>query len=165
MEHERARGDDAVAGCGGCGGVSRREFVERAGLAALAAAFLASCANPTGPNLGTASAGVTVVGNKITIDLTVATQLTQAQGGIIVNTATTPVLVLNAGAGTYRALNGVCPHEGRTNGWSYDGSTVVCVFHNSTFSSSGSLLGGPSPTGLRSYATSVSGTTLTVTVA
>ena len=81
-------------------------------------------------------------------------------GGVVL--ADHKVVVTQPTAGTYKAFNAVCPHQGCVVA-SVAANVITCPCHGSTFSASdGSVMGGPAPTGLASVPVTVSGSTLTV---
>lgn len=73
------------------------------------------------------------------------------------------IIVIRTGTSSFAALSDVCTHMGCTV--SYDGSNNVlyCPCHGGTFGLNGKVLGGPPPSPLPTYKTSLSGNTLTVT--
>jgi thiosulfate dehydrogenase [quinone] large subunit len=60
-----------------------------------------------------------------------------------------PGIAVRTGDATFKAYDAVCPHAGCTVGYSAPNSLLVCPCHASEFQvSDGSLITGPSPTGL-----------------
>lgn len=152
---------------------SRREFVERAGMTAVMSAFglsfFTSCSDSEDQNPGTPSNptppptstnGVTVSGNTIRIDLTSQAGLASAGGWLLIINAQT--LVVNVGGG-YFAMTSVCTHSACDRNWTFANSKFTCSCHGSEFDTSGNVLKGPATQALKSYATALSGTTLSVT--
>ncbi len=149
---------------------SRREFVERAGMTAVMSAFglafFTSCSDSedqapqqnTPPPTNTT--GITVSGSTIRIDLTAQTGLAAAGGWLLIIDAKT--LVVNVG-GSYRAMTSVCTHSACDRNWTFANSKFTCTCHGSEFDTSGNVLQGPATQPLRSYATALNGTALTVT--
>lgn len=154
---------------------SRREFIERAGMTAVMTTFglgfFTSCGDSedqdpqinNGPVTTTPPAtsnGIVISGNTIQIDLTAQTALAAAGGWVLITTAKT--LVVNVG-GSYRAMTSVCTHSACDRNWTFRNSKFTCTCHGSEFDTSGNVLQGPATLPLQSYATALSGTSLTVT--
>jgi nitrite reductase/ring-hydroxylating ferredoxin subunit len=77
-------------------------------------------------------------------------------GGTLVN----GVLIVQPSAGTYKAYNAACPHQGSQVGTPKNG-VITCPSHQSTFSAAdGSRLGGPATRGLSTIAIAVEGTNI-----
>lgn len=162
--------------CAGCV-YSRRDFVTL-GAGALAALALAGCSSDGGGATGTPTPppptnvlppGFTISGGTITVDLTVASDLTEAPGLVVIigRTPRPTLLVKSAtgtrGAATYRAFNAACPHAGTQNAWADAGDDVVCQNHGSQFNrGTGAVTAGLASSGLRSLPTTRTGNTLTV---
>jgi cytochrome b6-f complex iron-sulfur subunit len=165
----------------------RAEFLRTAGSAALLAALgisLPGCAggDPTNPSGGTppvtppptdntgATPGLSVSGNSLTVDLSVAAYSgLLALGGwsLIVRTVSgrsLSVLLVNVGDNRIRAFSSVCPHQGCNNSWQYSGSRFRCTCHDSVFENSGQRVSGPAPRDLTEYAASRNGNSLVITL-
>jgi Rieske Fe-S protein len=70
--------------------------------------------------------------------------------------------VTQPSAGTFKAFNAVCTHQGCTVA-SVANGTITCPCHNSQFSAAdGSVQSGPAPSPLASIAVTVTGTQITV---
>jgi len=82
------------------------------------------------------------------------------------------VLVFRIAAGnsssSFVATEAICPHQGGSLSWINAKSYIQCNLHSSEYDNTGKILqqpvGGGTTRALKIYATSVSGTTLTVTV-
>ena len=148
---------------------SRRQFLEKAGLAAVMGsfgiAFFTSCVSSeepddtTTPPSTTTPNGITVSGSTIQVNLTIQNKLAVSGGWLLIETAKTLVANLN---GTYVALTSVCTHSGCFDSWSFANSRFTCTCHNSIFDTAGKVLQGPATQPLHVYTASVSGTTLTI---
>lgn len=148
---------------------SRRQFLEKAGLAAVMGsfgiAFFTSCVSSeepddtTTPPGTTTPNGITVSGSTIQVNLTIQTRLAASGGWLLIESAKTLVANLN---GTYVALTSVCTHSGCSDSWSFTNNRFTCTCHNSIFDTAGKVLQGPATQPLQVYTTSVSGTTLTI---
>lgn len=76
--------------------------------------------------------------------------------------ADTKTVVTQPTAGTFKAFDAVCPHQGCTVG-SVDGGQIVCPCHQSHFDiATGDRVSGPAPTGLTPKTITVSGSSFTV---
>ncbi len=119
---------------------SRRQFLEKAGLAAVMGsfgiAFFTSCVSSeepddtTTPPSTTTPNGITVSGSTIQVNLTIQNKLAASGGWLLIETAKTLVANLN---GTYVALTSVCTHSGCFDSWSFANSRFTCTCHNSIF--------------------------------
>jgi cytochrome b6-f complex iron-sulfur subunit len=150
---------------------SRRQFIEKAGLATIMStfgvAFFTSCVsseepdpNPvTPPPAGNQPTGITVTGNSIQVNLSIQTRLATSGGWLLIGAAKTLVANLN---GTFVALTSVCTHSGCADSWTFSNSRFTCTCHNSIFDTAGKVLQGPATAPLQVYSTNVSGTTLTI---
>ena len=148
---------------------SRRQFLEKAGLAAVMGsfgiAFFTSCVSSEEPDdtntppSTTTPNGITVSGSTIQVNLTIQNKLAVSGGWLLIETAKTLVANLN---GTYVALTSVCTHSGCFDSWSFANSRFTCTCHNSIFDTAGKVLQGPATQPLQVYTASVSGTTLTI---
>ena len=149
---------------------SRRQFLEKAGLAAVMGsfgiAFFTSCESSeepddtTTPHPNTTTPnGITVSGSTIQVNLTIQTRLAASGGWLLIETAKTLVANLN---GSYVALTSVCTHSGCFDSWSFANNRFTCTCHNSIFDTAGKVLQGPATQPLQVYTASVSGTTLTI---
>jgi len=76
------------------------------------------------------------------------------------------VIVVRTAAGnvvsSFAAFSSVCPHAGGTVEFRPQSTSFNCPLHNSNFSISGAVTGGPAATGLTKKTVEISGTTLTV---
>jgi cytochrome b6-f complex iron-sulfur subunit len=148
---------------------SRRQFLEKAGLAAVMGsfgiAFFTSCVSSeepddtTTPPSTTTPNGITVSGSTIQVNLTIQNKLAASGGWLLIETAKTLVANLN---GTYVALTSVCTHSGCFDSWTFASNKFTCTCHNSIFDTAGKVLEGPATQPLQVYTASVSGTTLTI---
>ena len=150
---------------------SRRQFIEKAGLATVMStfgiSFFTSCVSsedpddptPTTPPTTTTPNGITISGNTVQVNLTIQNKLAASGGWLLITSAKTLVANLN---GTYVALTSVCTHSGCFDSWSFTNNQFTCTCHNSIFDIAGKVLQGPAGQPLDVYSTSVSGSTLTI---
>ncbi|MEB2781987.1 Rieske (2Fe-2S) protein [Algoriphagus sp. C2-6-M1] len=150
---------------------SRREFIESAGMTAVMTAFglsfFTSCSDSEDQNPRTtttppptSTSGISVAGNAIKIDLKEQAALATNGGWLLIINA--QLLVVNVG-GSYRALTSICTHSACDRNWTFTNSKFTCTCHGSEFDTSGNVLQGPAIRPLKTYATSLNGTDLTVT--
>lgn len=162
---------------------SRREFcagacqmASGATLAALASACSgggggASPTSPSGMSGGGSSTSATaqlsvmtgsVVGGAVQVQ-TGSGALGTVGGAAQVQSSAGTFLVTRTGQNTFAAVTATCTHEacaitGLSSG------TYVCPCHGSRFTSGGQVLNGPATASLRTFATSLSGDTLSIAV-
>ena len=145
--------------------ISRRTVIMNTGLAAAAIAGLSSCtvygsapaAQPTSAGASSGQASSASGGSQ---GLTVkAADIPVGSGKIFADTKT---VVTQPTAGTFKAFDAVCPHEGCTVA-SFEGSRIVCPCHQSHFdSTTGDRVSGPAQTGLAPKTITVTGDIFTV---
>lgn len=76
--------------------------------------------------------------------------------------ADTETVVTQPTAGTFKAFDAVCPHQGCTVS-SVEGGQIICPCHQSHFdATTGDRVSGPAPTGLTAKSITVTGDTFTV---
>lgn len=76
--------------------------------------------------------------------------------------ADTQTVITQPTAGTFKAFDAICPHQGCTVA-SFEGNQIVCPCHQSHFdSTTGDPVSGPAATGLTPKTVTVTGSTLTV---
>ena len=150
---------------------SRRQFIEKAGLATVMStfgiSFFTSCVSSEDPDDPTSTTppttttpnGITISGNTVQVNLTIQNKLAASGGWLLITSAKTLVANLN---GTYVALTSVCTHSGCFDSWSFTNNQFTCTCHNSIFDIAGKVLQGPAGQPLDVYSTSVSGSTLTI---
>ncbi|MET7375927.1 Rieske (2Fe-2S) protein [Micromonospora arida] len=127
--------------------LSRRTLLTGAG-AVGAAGLLSACGAGDSPTGQSAAPAGSVLAN--TTDVPVG-------GG----TVTGGVLVVQPEAGTFKAYDATCPHQGVRVGAPLDG-VITCPAHNSTFAvSDGSRQGGPATRGLTEIPIKVDNKTIT----
>lgn len=149
--------------------MERRHFVLDSA-ALLAAAALAACGGggdsgdtATGPGSGGpgtgSTPGVTAAGSTVTVDLTVQSGLTTANGFLLI--AEVKTFVIHLGNNDFRAFTSVCTHEGCDVN-AFATGRIRCPCHGSQYDISGQVVVGPAPLPLRRFTASRSGNTLTI---
>jgi cytochrome b6-f complex iron-sulfur subunit len=142
--------------------INRHEFLRKLGLggASLMAVYcgvtMSSCKNEEGVT--------TTTPKNLTFDInTVGSNgtLLKNKGGYFVDTANN-IVVAHTNVDTYVTVTLVCTHEGQRQ-VRYSTNGFMCTAHSATFDNAGKNLSvAPSP--LKTYVTSLSGTTVTVTL-
>ena len=153
---------------------SRRDFLHRAGLVAVAGTLgfgLTGCASDAvdaGDDDDFTPGAVTVDGDRVSIDLTAVPELDAAGGFLYVAQAggrAVNVIVVNPEGDAFKAFTSICTHQ-QNPVRRYDASAreLHCPTHNSYFNLDGVRLRGPAPAGSRltEYAVSRDGNTLVV---
>src|SRR5690242_5677289 len=119
--------------------LSRRDFVSRSVLAAVAASLAAACGGPidfTAPGTPgtTGGTGLPAAGLSVRVAdfaaLANVGGIARVDGGVGL-----PVAVTRIDAATFAAFSMVCPHQGTTIG--INGSGFLCPNHGARFSSTG----------------------------
>ncbi len=137
--------------------MDRREVIQRVllGGAALIVmpSVLTSCEKKTEPDPTPGP------GNDLTVDLSLATNaaLNTTGGSKIIQN----LLVVNTGSG-FIALSSICTHQGCTVGYDAAAGDIKCPCHGSSYTTSGSVITGPTVTPLASYTVSKAGNILTI---
>ena len=141
-----------------------RRGVLRAAVVAAGAGALAACTSPPvpeAPSQSSSAAGATpgtgatsaAAGGIPTSEIPVGS------GKIFADTQT---VITQPTAGTFKAFDAICPHQGCTVA-SFEGNQIVCPCHQSHFdSTTGDPVSGPAATGLTPKTVTVTGSTLTV---
>ncbi|HSU73752.1 MAG TPA: Rieske (2Fe-2S) protein [Terrabacter sp.] len=134
----------------------RRGVLKLAGVAA-GAGVLAACSSPPVPSGNGAAAPAGGAGGGAN---GIPTSEIPVGGGKVFPDAKT--VVTQPTAGTFKAFDAICPHQGCTVG-SVEGGQIICPCHQSHFDDrTGDVVSGPAPTGLTPKTVKVSGATLTV---
>lgn len=151
----------AQKACPGCArGLGRREFLSAATLAAVAVA-LDACTALTGPGGGWNGS----YGGPITVTLANFSALATVGGVARVDGGSgAPTALYRSGSASFVAVALVCPHAGYypvevTSGGYY------CPAHGSSFSKTGGVQSGPSPSGLATFSATYDAAAGTVLVA
>ena len=147
--------------------LSRREFVSRSVLAAVAASLTAACGGPidfTAPGAPGTTGGTGLPAAGLTVRVADFAALASVGGIARVDGGVgLPVAVTRIDATTFAAFSMVCPHQGTTIDIS--GGGFVCPNHGARFSAAGTWTGGQSTTNLQSLPATYSAATGTLTIA
>jgi cytochrome b6-f complex iron-sulfur subunit len=103
----------------------------------------------------------TISGNTVSVPTDGA--LAAVGSAALVSTATAAYLVARTAQTTFSVLTAVCTHEGCTVDL-FNGALFVCPCHNSKYTTAGAVANGPATQALRSFPSTLTGTTLTFTV-
>jgi cytochrome b6-f complex iron-sulfur subunit len=136
--------------------MERKDFIKGAfalcGLAIIPVGIMESCNKQTfsGPS-----------NVNFTLDLTNGTNAALNNvGGFVV---TNGVIVIRNSSTVFTALSATCTHQGCTVGYDAASARILCPCHGGTYNAAtGAVLGGPPPSALTKYTTSLSGNILTV---
>ncbi len=136
-----------LAGAAG-DGLSRRAFISRSTLAAVAAVLAGACGDGIIGGRGLTAPATLPTGG---LTLRLADYPALATVGAIVRADTTagPMALVHSAATTYLAFSMVCPHQGTTI--NIQGSGFVCPNHGARFDASGSWTGGQPTSNLAAY--------------
>lgn len=144
--------------------MNRNEFLKSLGLkgASLfavycAASGLTSCVNESmDPNTPTGGTG-----NELLLDLTSATytKLNTVGNYVVVS----GIVVARVSASAFAAVTQVCSHEGQKK-VVFNSGEFYCPVHGARFDTAGKGLNSTGSRGLKTYATTLDGTTLKVTI-
>jgi nitrite reductase/ring-hydroxylating ferredoxin subunit len=131
----------------------RRGVLRVAGVV-VGAGALAACSSPPVPTASADSSGSAAAGGG-----TPTSEVPVGGGTVFPDTMT---VVTQPTAGTFKAFDAVCPHQGCTVG-SVENGQIICPCHQSHFdATTGDRVSGPAPTGLTAKTITVTGTTFTV---
>ena len=145
------------------GGVSRRDFLSRSVMVAVAAALCDACGGPLDFSSTTAPGGGT---GGVTTGFTVALSSYPALatvGGIArVSGGSIPIAVVRVSDTAFSAYSMVCPHQGTTI--NVQGSGFVCPNHGARFDASGAWVGGQVTNNLTSIPVTYDAAAQTITI-
>ncbi len=138
--------------------MDRKEFLSMMGYGAASLTIL-SCLGGCSKSLDTTgTAGPTAI--DFTLDLSqAANKALSTAGGYIYNSG---VIVARTMAGQYIAVQQSCTHQSNTLSYDAGNDRFYCDRHGATFSDAGVVTGGPAPTNLTVYKTTLNGTMLHV---
>ncbi|ARK13654.1 Rieske 2Fe-2S domain-containing protein [Fibrivirga algicola] len=136
--------------------INRNAFLKQLGFssaAILATACLGSCS--------AADTTVAPLASDIVLDLTATSNAALANNGGYVVLSSQNVVVARTNTGAYAAVTLICSHEGQRK-ITYRTSEFYCTEHGARYDNNGVGLNSEGSKGLKTYATSLSGTTLTI---
>ena len=146
--------------------MERKDFIEKVGLSAasiLIFGCMQSCSKsestpsqPTGPNNNST--------NKIDFTINITnnpyTSLNTA-GGFYVE-RTNNIIIARTLTNDFVAVSSLCTHQQVTIDFQANNNRFFCSGHNSAFSTTGVVLGGPAPAPLKAYKTALTGSSLRI---
>ena len=158
--------------------ISRREFflksasaVVLASTSGLITTFINSCSsnNPTAPSntIPLATIQASVVNNKISISLDPSSPIINkdTRALVLYNNNSGAIIVEHNSDDTYKAISGICTHQGCIIADFEGGSNdFVCPCHNSKFDLNGHVVQGPASTNLAGYNTIVQNNSLVISL-
>jgi cytochrome b6-f complex iron-sulfur subunit len=141
--------------------MKRQEFFTALGVSAgtlIFAPFLTSCSKDS-----TMTTDPPVVGGgavDFTLDLTLpANSALNTNGGSLMSNS---IIVARTSAGSYVAVASACTHQGFTLAFDNPNNQFHCANHGSNFAVTGAVINGPATVALKSYNTTLTGTSLRV---
>ena len=159
--------------------ISRRQFFfKSAGTLAvistsgLFSTIVNSCGGNSGPSAPSSVATMNIIqgsvsNNEIAVSLGASSPIAVKNTRAVVeyNNGGGAILVEHNSDDTYRAISGICTHQGCIV-TDYDGSSnvFVCPCHGSRFDQSGNVVQGPAGSKLRQYTTRIENTSLIITL-
>jgi len=137
--------------------MDRKEFLTLIGIST-GGLVLASCMGACN------KMGVSPTTTPLVVDFTlkltdVANSALKNKGGFVYSNG---VIVAQTMAGTYIAVAAACTHEGQYVQYNGTNNIFYCNAHNSSFSNTGAVTGGPAPSNLQQMKTTLIGTSLRV---
>ena len=127
---------------------------------------ISSSTDSYGSNVQTNN-GIEKSGNTLTLDLTNSTFNGIVNAGDFINITSEGILLLKISNTEFRSFDNCCPHSGSKNAWSYSNEEFVCGTHGNSFGINGNNIvncGQAATSGdLKTYSTSLSGDSLTIT--
>jgi cytochrome b6-f complex iron-sulfur subunit len=111
--------------------------------------------------LSTVSA--TEANGSISLAIDASSPLSAVGSAALVNTQSRTLLVARTAQDAFTALTAICTHQVCTI-TGYTSQTYVCPCHGSRFDTSGRVIAGPAPRGLRQYSTQFANGELTVSL-
>ena len=141
--------------------MDRKEFLTQLGLtsaAIFAGACLAGCSKENDGSSGGGSNPPT--GVDFTINLAdAANSALNTAGGYIYQSG---IIIARTLSNNYIAVSQACTHQGTSVVFQGQNDRFFCPNHGATYSTTGAVTGGPAPSALKRYNTSLSGTNLRV---
>ena len=139
----------------------RHEFLTALGVSAgtvIFAPFLTSCSKSSTMDTTPPPPGGSTV--DFTLDLSLpANSALNTNGGSLLSSG---IIVARTSAGAYIAVASACTHQGFTLAFDNLGNQFHCANHGSNFAVTGAVINGPATTALKSYNTTLTGTSLRV---
>ena len=141
--------------------MDRKDFLSSLGITA-AAFTLINClgCSKTGssPSSGTGTTGSTTV--DFTLDITASGNTAlQTNGGFVI---TNGVIIARTTSGNFIAVQQSCTHQNYTLAYEANNQLFYCANHGAEFSEAGAVLRGPASRSLKTYNTSLTGSSLRV---
>lgn len=140
--------------------MTRRDLIEKVLIGGttllVVPSVLSSCSKEEDPN-GNGGTG----GDKLILDLNdPAYSALKTAGGSVIKQG---IIVANTGS-SFVAIDSICTHQGCTIGYSLTDNNFPCPCHGSVYSTTGSVVNGPTTVALKSYPVSKSGDILTISL-
>jgi len=129
--------------------MNRRDFLKSSSAAAIFASLALAGISCDDDNPVKLPNGVTFDGNKINVDLTILSSLKSSGAFLLIEKE--HVFLINLDGTNFKAFTSVCTHQGCDVN-DFSGNKIICPCHGSKYSTSGSVVDGPAPSGLKEYA-------------
>lgn len=147
---------------------TRRQFAESLGRFTLVAAgaaltpILSSCSNDSNP--ASSKEDVKTAAPALIVDLNQAPELKTAGGFKNFQLNATPIVIINSGNNTFKAISLVCTHQACTVAWTAARQDFECPCHGSRYDSNGKVTQGPAASPLQSFTVEYKGAENTILV-
>lgn len=141
--------------------MDRKEFLAQLGLTS-AAIFAGACLSGCSKDDSNPGGGGTTPPASVDFTINLADPNFNSlnnPGGFIYQSG---IIIARTLSDQYIAVSQACTHQGTSVVFQANNQRFFCPNHGSTFSTTGAVTGGPAPTALRRFNTSVNGTTLRV---
>jgi len=146
--------------------MERKDFIEQVGLSAASVLIfgcMQSCSKSDSPAPTTPPSNNNPT-NKIDFTINITTNpytSLNTAGGFYVD-RTTNIIIARTLTNDFVAVSSLCTHQQVTIDFQASNNRFYCSGHNSAFSTTGVVLGGPAPTPLKQYKTTLTGNSLRV---
>ena len=146
--------------------MERKDFIEQVGLSAASVLIfgcMQSCSKSDSPAPAQPPSNNNPT-NKIDFTINITTNpytSLNTAGGFYVD-RTTNIIIARTLTNDFIAVSSLCTHQQVTIDFQASNNRFYCSGHNSAFSTTGVVLGGPAPTPLKQYKTTLTGNSLRV---
>ena len=138
--------------------MTRKEFFHKAGFGA-ALVLLPGCIGGLASSCSKENDGGSPAPTNVDFTLDVSSGQLATNGGFLVSNG---IVVARTNTGSFLAVSASCTHEGTNVNYNAGNNDFVCPNHGAKFSSTGAVTQGPASSNLKSYNTTLTGTTLRV---
>lgn len=145
-----------------CGGCSRRELLQRLGVAAIGALVVAAGCGQQGSSASTATSSSCGTGECIDLSDAANQPLTTAGGAMLIDMAGDTIMVVRISDSEVVAVSAICTHASCSMDYVAGQQVLDCPCHGSQFAIDGSVLRGPAVRALRVYNVTLANNRITV---